>query len=238
MNIEELKARLGEYLLADKQYIIRPSHLKELIDRLQAAESKLEEMNKQEPVANRSLAKGAAKRGYTVYVYETGFFGEGEPLYAAPLGIIGDRQDVFKEGKVVGMHIGWNLCKAGDKEGFDVITKRLNDERNSATQVQSNADKEIEPDYFMAGHGCYSSIEAAKIFEGEDSEITPLYLNADKLCHNKELDDVKNKLQILRDGIKAITKINAPVFSNMSEMQVLAMPPSKLIEHCNNLLAQ
>jgi len=50
MNIEELKVRLGEYLLADKQYIIRPSLLKELIDRLQAAESKLEEMNNQDPV--------------------------------------------------------------------------------------------------------------------------------------------------------------------------------------------
>lgn len=48
--------------------------------------------------------------------------------------------------------------------------------------------------------------------------------------------DLQNEVSRLREGIKAITKIQPPAFSNLSETQVLAMSPSKLIEHCNSLL--
>ena len=53
---------------------------------------------------------------------------------------------------------------------------------------------------------------------------------------NNLAPELITEIEKLRDGIKAITKIQSSAFSNFSETQVLALSPMKLIEHCNQLL--
>jgi len=70
----------------DRDYYREEAEL--LANGLHRVEAELRELREQKPVAYRQLAKGAQKRGYTAYVYETtdlDFDGNGEPLYAAPV---------------------------------------------------------------------------------------------------------------------------------------------------------
>lgn len=81
--IDGLSNQIGNAHIRGDKYDF--GYLKAMKKEVEEIKVKVEEIYSAEPVANRSLAKGALKRGYTAYVYETGFFGEGEPLFALPL---------------------------------------------------------------------------------------------------------------------------------------------------------
>ena len=49
---------------------------------------------------------------------------------------------------------------------------------------------------------------------------------------------LEDEIQRLRVGIEAITMIRPPAFSNLSPHQVIAMSPTVLIKHCNDLLGK
>jgi hypothetical protein len=68
----------------------------------------------------------------------------------------------------------------------DALVRRLdvaiNGEAGAAKQaslcdivVQMEARSRAEPDYYKAGSGCYTCIASAKIFEGDSTDITPLF---------------------------------------------------------------
>ena len=70
----------------------------------------------------------------------------------------------------------------------------------------------------------------------EDREKSPLNMSLRKI-DSLEADNkvLTAKVERLLDGIRSMTKVNPPAFSNLSAMQVLALSPSVMIKHCNAL---